>query len=337
MTTVYSDASKVDAPCTDTQKFDNLTSRKYNYQWRVYKNDNEQDIQLESPSIRTDNGASNLVWKLFYWFNYSTRHDLVGFKLIRCDHHTRMKVCAECAIYKCNDSEYRSIEISGKKLDISAALATHNYSTTIDGPFNDRNKSIIVELSIEIVKEVQVDVICKKLSRDLEILLEDESLKDVTLFVGEEKFKAHKLILTARSPVFTSMFTCDMQESKTNQVTIDDIEPEIFEQLLRFIYTGRVPKSDSEDMEALITAADKYAISDLKTFCGDIIITKINVQKAADILILADLVRCEEMKLNAMKFILANKSQVIDTDGYKAMAKSHLHLFEEMFRLSEAE
>ena len=61
---------------------------------------------------------------------------------------------------------------------------------------------------------------------------------DVTLVAGEKELRAHKVVLSARSPIFAKMFEVDMKEKSTNKVKIDDIEPEILEKMLVNVYTG---------------------------------------------------------------------------------------------------
>jgi hypothetical protein len=84
-----------------------------------------------------------------------------------------------------------------------------------------------------------------------------------------EKIGAHKSILSARSPVFAAMFHHDMQESKTGQIAIDEIERNVFYQLLHFIYSGRtsVPLTETTAQQ-LLAAANKYNIEDLKNECA---------------------------------------------------------------------
>ena len=63
---------------------------------------------------------------------------------------------------------------------------------------------------------------------------------DVNLNIRGREFPAHKNILAARSEVFAAMFQHPTKEKLSNQIEIEDIEPEVFQELLRFIYTGRV-------------------------------------------------------------------------------------------------
>jgi speckle-type POZ protein len=97
---------------------------------------------------------------------------------------------------------------------------------------------------------------------------------------------AHVVILTARSSVFAAMFQCDMEESKTKKVVIEDIEPEVFRQLLHYLYTGTCPflemKSITRD---LYVAADKYDIETLKKECVDILLAQLEMKNSIAMLV----------------------------------------------------
>ena len=69
----------------------------------------------------------------------------------------------------------------------------------------------------------------KNIQEDFQTLLETGELSDVTLLVGEERkeIKTHKLVLSARSPVFSAMFQHQMAENRTNSVKIEDAEFEV--------------------------------------------------------------------------------------------------------------
>ena len=67
------------------------------------------------------------------------------------------------------------------------------------------------------------------------------------------EFKAHKLILSARSSVFERMFTSgQFVESKNNRVQIDDISKEVMEPLLQYIYGGDVTQVKQFEVDPLL-------------------------------------------------------------------------------------
>ena len=61
---------------------------------------------------------------------------------------------------------------------------------------------------------------------------------DVRLIVGDRTFNVHRNVLSAASIYFEAMFAGNLQESKSDTITIHDISPLILEKLLQFIYTG---------------------------------------------------------------------------------------------------
>ena len=87
---------------------------------------------------------------------------------------------------------------------------------------------------------------------------------DVLFKVGDRSFFAHKFILAARSPVLAAMFHADMIESRTGTVEIDDVDPDIFRQFLRFVYTGQVDGPLGKDLKRV---ADKYDVKTLLALC----------------------------------------------------------------------
>ncbi|GIY34637.1 hypothetical protein CEXT_475821 [Caerostris extrusa] len=58
------------------------------------------------------------------------------------------------------------------------------------------------------------------LGEDLKILFDNQILCDVKLRTTTDTFHAHKIILSARSPVFRAMFTSDMKENVQQCVEI---------------------------------------------------------------------------------------------------------------------
>ena len=74
----------------------------------------------------------------------------------------------------------------------------------------------------------------KKLNKCARFALDNEMHCDVEFKVGREGmlFKAHKLILALRSPVFERMFYGSLPET-SNPIIIPDFEPGGFASLLR--------------------------------------------------------------------------------------------------------
>ena len=70
-------------------------------------------------------------------------------------------------------------------------------------------------------------------AREFGKLLQTGWASDVEFKLGNVTIPAHKAVLGARSPVFRAMFSSGMAESKSNDVVIDGVEPEVFREFLR--------------------------------------------------------------------------------------------------------
>uniref|UniRef100_A0A8C2ZNB5 Speckle type BTB/POZ protein n=1 Tax=Cyclopterus lumpus TaxID=8103 RepID=A0A8C2ZNB5_CYCLU len=152
-------------------------------------------------------------------------------------------------------------------------------------------------------------------------LWENSRFTDCFLCVAGQKFQAHKAILAARSPVFGATFEHEMEESKKNRVKINDVAPDVFKEVICFIYTGKAPNLDKM-ADDLLAAADKYALERLKVMCEDAPCTSLSAENAAEVLVLADL-HCAEAAQDA--------ADVMETSSWKSMVASRPHLVAEAY------
>jgi len=163
------------------------------------------------------------------------------------------------------------------------------------------------------------------LSQNLEEILYKRSGTDVCFIIKGKEIKAHKWILSARSPVFAAMVESGMKESVENRVEIDDIAPDIFEALLRFIYTDRVDLAQV-DVQDLLVAANKYMIPLLKLECQKFLTERLTTENCVGMLALADLHNCVHLKRSALHFIRLHRDVIIQSDGWKNLKQSRPEL-----------
>merc|ERR1712008_503507 len=110
-------------------------------------------------------------------------------------------------------------------------------------------------------------------------------------------------------------------------VEIDDMDPDVMADMLRFIYMGRAPNLDSMAAD-LLAAADKYALERLKVMCEEALCNNLSVENVSEVLILA-----EQLKAQAIEFINnRHATDVMETPGWKRMVSSNPHLVAEAFK-----
>ena len=93
-------------------------------------------------------------------------------------------------------------------------------------------------------------------------LLTESKHADVVLECGGRKFHCHKAVLSLRSPVLDRMLEVDMEEAAQGCIVIKDMEAEVLEKVLEYVYTGEVEEV-GDRLAELLYAGDKYQLTGL--------------------------------------------------------------------------
>jgi len=174
------------------------------------------------------------------------------------------------------------------------------------------------KLGLRVVVEVEYEAVAaasapstpltSRLSEDILRKLDDDDDKDVTFLVQGEKIKAHKFVLSARSSYFQAMFKSGLKESVSNQVTISDVAPKVFRELLRFLYSGSAPEFQEDVTAELLAVADKYGLEDLKKMCASFLASNLRRNNVVDIVLLAHDHGCPALQDKASAVLRSNLS-----------------------------
>ena len=158
-------------------------------------------------------------------------------------------------------------------------------------------------------------------------LLNDSSLADVTFQLKNEAIKAHSIIVSAGSPVLSVMFTQDFVESRTRVVEIKDTKPQVFKQLLHYIYTGKAPEIEREGMaHDLLVAADKYGVESLKEECANGLIKNLKVENASRTLITAHLHSSSKLHESTLSFMSQHGKAICSRPDWMDLIKTYPEL-----------
>ena len=124
------------------------------------------------------------------------------------------------------------------------------------------NGTLTILFELDSVKDKPKDpTMC--LVDDLETLATNDEFTDIEIQCKDIRIKAHKAILGSRSSVFKAMFTNACKESQTGSVNINNMEPEVLQDLITFMYSCKVKKL-KENVADLFIAADMYMMESLK-------------------------------------------------------------------------
>ncbi|XP_008204055.1 speckle-type POZ protein B-like [Nasonia vitripennis] len=125
-----------------------------------------------------------------------------------------------------------------------------------------------------------------RVPEDFEPFFESERLSDATVVAWNKVFPVHKVMLSARSSVFSEMFSAIAQPSINAKIEIKDMSDDVIKEILRFIYTGKV-NNLHRVADDLLAAASKYKIDELKTISEHSLPKTITTQNVVKRLLLA--------------------------------------------------
>ncbi|KAJ4882929.1 hypothetical protein Rs2_33022 [Raphanus sativus] len=142
-----------------------------------------------------------------------------------------------------------------------------------------------------------------------EEFVNNPTLSDVTFLIDGKKFYAHKICLVASSDIFRAMFDGLYKERNAQNVEIPNISWEVFELMMRFVYTGRISitKHLAQD---LLVAADQYLIEGLKRLCEYTIAQDICVDNIPMMYDLADTFNASALRRACTLFVLEHYTKL---------------------------
>jgi speckle-type POZ protein len=144
----------------------------------------------------------------------------------------------------------------------------------------------------------------------LALLFENQVMADVKFLVKGQEIGAHLAIVVSASPVMAAMLEPDkFKEGLTRTVHIDDMEPDVFKEMLRYVYTGTVPQLE-QMVEPLFVAADKYQIEGLKNLCTEQLIQQLHLNKAVRYLMLGHLHSVPRLLEASLQCLERNKKEL---------------------------
>ncbi|XP_057318494.1 speckle-type POZ protein B-like [Microplitis mediator] len=306
------------------------------YKWKINEitsfiesaHDDETTAKLSSPDFTT-NGKTGTSW--FLQLSLLQEPDWISLYLCRKDGNDNRRVQLSLFILD-NKNKRQFLKTSCGIRDftigrgISKFVEIKELLKNKDDLLPNNTLTACVELTVyedyqSSLTKISLQPPRRQITDDLKELYDSKTNSDVTFVVGNEKFKAHKLIMSTRSPVFFAMFTHEMKENRESEVTIPDIEPEVFNKLLEFIYTDKITNLDA-DAAYLLEAADKYQLLNLKSLCEESLSKSASIDNAIELMILADLHNANQLFEHALELIIKNIEAIIKTPEYKILEES---------------
>ncbi|KAF9677572.1 hypothetical protein SADUNF_Sadunf08G0121700 [Salix dunnii] len=137
------------------------------------------------------------------------------------------------------------------------------------------------------------------------------TLSDVTFLVEGRQFYAHRICLLASSDAFRAMFDGGYREKDARDIEIPNIRWEVFELMMRFIYTGSVDVTLIIAQD-LLRAADQYLLEGLKRLCEYTIAQDITLENIGSMYELSEAFHAISLRHRCILFILEQFDKLSD-------------------------
>ncbi|KAG7467967.1 hypothetical protein MATL_G00137860 [Megalops atlanticus] len=121
----------------------------------------------------------------------------------------------------------------------------------------------------------------------MDLCLEDGLFADVTVVVDGKEFQLHRLVLSAQSCFFRSMFTSNLKEAHNRSIELKDVSAPVFQLLVDYIYHGTI-KLRVEDLQDTYEMADMYQLTALFEECSRFLSRTVEVKNCLQVMWLAD-------------------------------------------------
>ncbi|KAL7013274.1 hypothetical protein ACKWTF_015311 [Chironomus riparius] len=161
----------------------------------------------------------------------------------------------------------------------------------------------ILELRIEITE----NSIQNGLLGDLKRFLQNENVKDFKIIIGSKEFMVHKFLLTIRSPTLAETFS---KNPDADNLKLIDITKEMFEKILKFLYTDELPDEAGMNYVQLFGAAGRLQIIELKNFAVKKILENISNLNALELLTMANRYKHDELIHAAFQEVKKNYPKI---------------------------
>jgi hypothetical protein len=174
-------------------------------------------------------------------------------------------------------------------------------------------------------------------SKIVQDLFNDKELADIIFHVGGDmsksatkthngkfidagsKFFAYRLILNKAAPLLAEL--ASSSNESPSHIHLPNMSPDAFEALLLYIYGYEIPDfgADVELTKAIINAADKYGITNLKLEAEAVYVSSINItcNNVLDNLHYAHSKNCALLKEEVVDFIEENAAELLELGKLK--------------------
>jgi BTB/POZ domain-containing protein 9 len=133
------------------------------------------------------------------------------------------------------------------------------------------------------------------------------------LIVEDVEFKAHKIILAARSEYFRALLFSGMKESNCDSIVIKEARPGAFKLLLQYIYTGKLCLREEKEelLIDLLGMVHQYGFIELQKTISDYLESILDLRNVCSIYDISSLYQLKSLEETCARFIDKNCTTLI--------------------------
>lgn len=157
----------------------------------------------------------------------------------------------------------------------------------------------------------------------LKDMLDNNKFIDCVLKIKGKEFPCHRLVLAACSPYFRAMFLTDLEESKKKEIDLEDVDPDVMEKILNYIYTSEIEITE-KNVQDIFSVANMLQIPSIFTVCVSFLQKKLCLSNCLAIFRLGLMLDCPRLAVSARDFLCDRFNLVTRDDEFYQMSADEL-------------
>ncbi|KAL1502542.1 hypothetical protein ABEB36_007670 [Hypothenemus hampei] len=151
-------------------------------------------------------------------------------------------------------------------------------------------------------------------------------LCDVVLIAGQngQRVSAHKLVLSAASEYFATMFTGSLSNNDQREITLVDIDGDVLQAVVNYCYTGTIEIRE-DNVETLLTTACLMLLHEVVEACSRFLSHQLHPSNCLGIAIFAEHQLCTSLLNEAKAYTHQHFMQVILNQEFLQLNLEQIH------------
>ncbi|XP_078483506.1 kelch-like protein 5 [Ciona intestinalis] len=140
--------------------------------------------------------------------------------------------------------------------------------------------------------------------------LKREQLCDVIIIAGSKRIPAHRLVLSSVSEYFRAMFNSEVREAVEEEVVMSDNDPDALENLIKYMYTGKLELKE-DNVERTLSTANMLRLDAVVDSGCSFLKQQLHPSNCLGIRSFADMQSCRGLYEEAHKYTMEHFTEVI--------------------------